>query len=210
MRQIMRLHPWLMIPYATWHEYNDIYPYVTCTLNYVSLTYLSCHTAWISGSGLPLCLMNTDLHHCWGNSSWMHKLKTKGQPLDDMSHNLGVLFWPCACWLCFCFAQFALWDCQDIEPDTSELLLSWCPLSFPLSQSQSLQRRSCPETEPCWVWLGQDPIKPGGEGHPLPRLPLAMISEPILKRPLTWFEQTVPFESSLWFCFCSLEREEQG
>lgn len=100
MRQIMRLHPWLMIPYATWHEYNDIYPYVTCTLNYVSLTYLSCHTAWISGSGLPLCLMNTDLHHCWGNSSWMHKLKTKGQPLDDMSHNLGVLFWPCACWLC--------------------------------------------------------------------------------------------------------------
>ncbi len=115
---------------------------------------------------------------------------------------------PAGCVLCF--AHFALRDCQDIEPDTSELLLSWCPLSFALSQSQSLQRRSCPETEPCWVWLGQDPIKPGGEGHPLPWLPLAMISEPILKRPLTWFEQTVPLESCLWFGFCSLEREEQG
>ena len=108
------------------------------------------------------------------------------------------------------FAHFALWDCQDIEPDTSELLLSWCPLSFALSQSQSLQRRSCPEAEPCWVWLGQDPIRPRGEGHPLPWLLLAMISEPILKRPLTWFEQTVPLESCLWFGFCSLEWEEQG
>lgn len=115
---------------------------------------------------------------------------------------------PAGCVLCF--AHFALRDCQDIEPDTSELLLSWCPLSFALSQSQSLQRRSCPETEPCWVWLGQDPIKPRGEGHPLPWLLLAMISEPILKRPLTWFEQTVPLESCLWFGFCSLEREEQG
>lgn len=86
---------------------------------------------------------------------------------------------PAGCVLCF--AHFALRDCQDIEPDTSELLLSWCPLSFALSQSQSLQRRSCPETEPCWVWLGQDPIKPRGEGHPLPWLLLAMISEPILK-----------------------------
>lgn len=37
-----------------------------------------------------------------------------------------------------------------------------------------------------------------------------MIPEPILKRPLTWFEQTVPLESCLWFGFCSLEREEQG
>lgn len=113
-----------------------------------------------------------------------------------------------------CFAHFAPWDCQDIEPDTSEPLLSWCPLSFALSQSQSLQRRSCPETEPCWVWLGQDPIKPGGEGHPLPRLRLAMISEPILKRPLTWFVQTVSppslLESCLWFGFCCLEREERG
>lgn len=115
---------------------------------------------------------------------------------------------PAGCVLCF--AHFALWDCQDIEPDTSELLLSWCPLSFALSQSQSLQRRSCPEAEPCWVWLGQDPIRPWGEGHPLPWLPLAMISEPILKRPLPWFEQTVPLESCLWFAFCSLEWEERG
>lgn len=184
---------------------------MTCTLNYASLTYLLCCTACTVYPVQDFLFVSWTLTFIIGpNSSWMHKLKTKGQPLDDMSHNLGVLFWPCACWLCFCFAQFALWDCQDIEPDTSELLLSWCPLSFPLSQSQSLQRRSCPETEPCWVWLGQDPIKPGGEGHPLPRLQLAMISEPILKRPLTWFEQTVPFESSLWFCFCSLEREEQG
>lgn len=82
-----------------------------------------------------------------------------------------------------CFTHFALQGCQDIEPDTSELLLSWCPLSFALSQSQSLQRRGCPETPPCWVWLGQDPIKPGGEGgHPRPWLQLAMISEPILKK----------------------------
>lgn len=91
-----------------------------------------------------------------------------------------------------CFTHFALRGCQDIEPDTSELLLSRCPLSFALSQSQSLQRRSCPETGPRWVWLGQDPIKPGGEGHLHSWLLLAMISEPILKRPLTWFERAVP------------------
>lgn len=109
-----------------------------------------------------------------------------------------------------CFTHSALQGCQAIEPDTSELLLSWCPLSFALSQSQSLQRRSCPETEARWVWLGQDPIKPRGEGHPCPWLLLAMISEPILKRPLTWFEQAVPLESCLWFGFCCLEREERG
>lgn len=109
-----------------------------------------------------------------------------------------------------CFIHFALQDCQAIEPDTSELLLSWCPLSFALSQSQSLQRRSCPETEPRRVWLGQDPIKPRGEGHPRPWLLLAVISEPIVKRPLTWFEQAVPLESCLWFGFCCLEREERG
>lgn len=106
-----------------------------------------------------------------------------------------------------CFTHFTLQGCQAIEPDTSELLLSWCPLSFALSQSQSLQRCSCPETEPRWVWLGQDPIKPRGEGHPRPWLLLAMISEPILKRPMTWFEQAVPLESCLWFGFCRLERK---
>lgn len=115
---------------------------------------------------------------------------------------------PAGCVLCF--THFALRGCQDIEPDTSELLLSWCPLSFALSQSQSLQRRSCPETGPRWVWLGQDPIKPRGEGHLHSWLLLAMISEPILKRPLTWFEQAVPLESCLWFGFCCLEREERG
>lgn len=115
---------------------------------------------------------------------------------------------PAGCVLCF--THFALRGCQDIEPDTSELLLSRCPLSFALSQSQSLQRCSCPETGPRWVWLGQDPIKPRGEGHLHSWLPLAMISEPILKRPLTWFEQAVPLESCLWFSFCCLEREERG
>lgn len=40
----------------------------------------------------------------------MHKFKTKGQSLDDMSHNIGVLLWPHACWLCpllcpFCSAR---------------------------------------------------------------------------------------------------------
>ena len=109
-----------------------------------------------------------------------------------------------------CFPHFALRGCQGIEPDTSELLLSWCPLSFALSQSHSLQRRRCPETEPRRVWLGQDPIKPPGEGHPRPWLLPAMIPEPVLKRPLTWFEQAVPLESCLWFGFCCLEREERG
>lgn len=115
---------------------------------------------------------------------------------------------PAGCVLCF--THFALRGCQDIEPDTSELLLSRCPLSFALSQSQSLQRRSCPETGARWVWLGQDPIKPRGEGHLRSWLQLAMISEPILKRPLTWFKQAVPLESCLWFGFCCLEREERG
>lgn len=59
---------------------------------------------------------------------------------------------PAGCVLCF--THFALRGCQDIEPDTSELLLSRCPLSFALSQSQSPQRRGCPETGPRWVLTG--------------------------------------------------------
>lgn len=34
------------------------------------------------------------------NSSPLHQFKTKGQPLDGMSHNIEVSLWPRACWLC--------------------------------------------------------------------------------------------------------------
>lgn len=34
------------------------------------------------------------------NLSQMHGFKRGRQPLDDMSHNIGVFFWPRACWLC--------------------------------------------------------------------------------------------------------------
>lgn len=77
------------------------------------------------------------------------------------------------------------------------------------------------ESEPAETWLSRDPALLGltgprsdqawrRGGHPRPWLQLAMISEPILKRPLTWFEQAVPLESCLWFGFCCLEREERG
>lgn len=74
---------------------------MTCTLNYASLTYLLCCTACTVYPVQDFLFVSWTLTFIIGpNSSWMHKLKTKGQPLDDMSHNLGVLFWPCACWLC--------------------------------------------------------------------------------------------------------------
>lgn len=34
------------------------------------------------------------------NLSLRQRSKTKGQSLDDMSHNIGFLFWTRACWLC--------------------------------------------------------------------------------------------------------------
>lgn len=145
------------------------------------------------------------------NLSQMYKFKTKRQPLDDMSHNIGVLLWPRACWLCpllcpLCSARLPghwAWHIRTAA-------LSRCPLSFALSQSQTLQRRSRPETQPCCGLTGPRSDQASRRGSSSSPTSTCYDLWTDSKRPLTWFEQTVPLKSSLWFGFCSLERGEQG
>lgn len=130
-----------------------------------------------------------------------------------MSHNTGVLPEPCACWPCPLLYPL----CSARLPGRWARHVRTAALSVPsfiraITESKPAETSlSRDRTPPYWVWLGQDPIKPGGEGHPRPWLLLAMISEPLLKKgpDLIW-AGSPPLKSCLWFGFCCLEREERG
>lgn len=127
-----------------------------------------------------------------------------------MSHNIGVLFWPCACWLCPLFCPL----CSTRLPGHWAWHIRTAALLVP-SFIRTITESNPAETKLSrdWTLLGltgprSDQASRRGSSSSLTSTCYDLWTDS--KRPLTWFVQTVPLESSLWFGFCSLEREEQG
>lgn len=87
--------------------------------------------------------------------SQMCKCKTKGQPLDDMSHSIEVSLWPRACWLCPFTLPTLLCETARTLSLTHQ---NCCSLSVPSFI------RTITESKPAETELSRDQALPGLTG----------------------------------------------